>query len=99
MSDLVFNGPVQFDMKVWIINDETEQKATVTISLGPFEFPTAETIKAHLEELEESEFDGKLKGFRLMNKQEAWDQFCADRFGQRLALPGAGGVQWDEIAT
>jgi hypothetical protein len=95
MSDLVFNGPAEFNMEVFVFNDETKATGKVTVGLGVFEYPTPARIAARLEKLQAEEFTGALKGFRLMGKREAWDTVMLEKAGERFAL--VGGSDWDAL--
>ena len=92
MSDVKFemNGPVQFEMKVWVINDETGQEGRITISMSTFKYPTIEKIERSIKEID---FGGTFEGFRLMTRREAFDSFTLEKTGQKFAL--VGGEDWD----
>tara|TARA_R110000803_G_C11962243_1_gene318862 strand:+ start:448 stop:750 length:303 start_codon:yes stop_codon:yes gene_type:complete len=95
MSTFTMHGPVEVEMKVSIINDETNQKAEATVGFKQFEFPSVEEIKRKLATvIPEMEKSGT-KGFRLMTKREAFESWCIEKVGQPMAL--AGGNEWDEI--
>lgn len=93
-KDLVMHGPAEFDMQVYMINDDTGQQCVVTIGLSVFEFPTPEKIQERLDKLNNGGFNEQLSGFRLMSKEEAFDYVMLEKTGQTFALPG--GAEWDD---
>ena len=95
-DDMVFNGPAEFDMQVFIINEDTGQSGKATIGLGAFEYPTPQKVKARLDKLNAEDFQGALEGFRLMTKIEAWEAVILEKTGERFAM--IGGREWDPIA-
>lgn len=95
MTDMIFNGPTEFEMQVFVVNDETEQSGRVTIGLGLFDYPSKEKVKDRLAKFEAEELVGALEGFRLMTKEEAWSMVMYEKTGTQLAM--AGGKDWDEI--
>ncbi|MFW1676408.1 hypothetical protein ACFVYJ_01320 [Pontibacter sp. JAM-7] len=95
MKDLVFNGPADFNMEVFVVNDETEQAGKVTIGLGIFEYPSKEKVKARIQKFVDEEMKEAIPGFRLMTKTEAWEHAMLEKTGTRFAM--AGGKDWDEI--
>lgn len=95
MVDMVFNGPANFSMDLFVVNDETGQEAKVDIGLGVFEYPTKEKVKARIQKFVDEELEAALPGFRLMTKTEAWEAVMFEQTGQRFAM--AGGKEWDEI--
>lgn len=94
-DDVIFNGPAEFEMQVFVVNDETKQSGRVTIGLGVFGFPTKEKVKARIEEFEANELTDALDGFRLMEKEEAWQMVMYEKTGTTFAM--AGGKDWDDI--
>jgi hypothetical protein len=88
MSRLVFDGPAEFEMQVYVISDDGQQ-GKATIGLGTFEFPTKEKIAERIAEFETKEMP---KGFRLMTKSEAWKMVMYEKTGTTIAMPG--GVEW-----
>lgn len=95
MSDFTMHGPVEIEMKVSIINDDTKQKAEATVGFKCFEYPSTEEFKRKLETvIPELERSGT-EGFRLMTKREAFETWCIEKVGQPMAL--AGSKDWDEI--
>ena len=94
-EDMVFNYPAEFEMKVWIVNDETGQSGQATVALGNFEHPTPDKVKAHLEKLCSDLEKQGMSGFRLATKREAWDCFCVENAGDVFAMPK--GEEWDEV--
>ena len=93
MSDLIFNGPITFNMEVLVINDETGIKGKVGIGMGSLEYLTKDSIKERLNEFESNELNGSLDGFRLMTKRESFDFIMMEKTGQTFALPR--GEDWD----
>lgn len=98
-KEFEMNGPAEFSMDVFPINDETGQQAKANLSLGAFNYPTKESVKKTLDNLESS---GALQemapGFRLMTKREAFTALARERSGiadLELAVPG--GTEWDEV--
>lgn len=96
MSDtLVFNGPAEFEMQVFVINDETKQIGRATIGLGVFEYPTKKKVKERIAKFEQEELVDALEGFRIMTKEEAWSMVMYEKTGTKFSM--AGGKDWDEI--
>jgi hypothetical protein len=95
MEDLVFNGPADFKMEVFVVNDETEQSGKVTIGLGMFEYPSKEKVKERIQKFVYEEMEEIIPGFRLMTKTEAWEYIMLEKTGTQFAM--AGGKDWDEI--
>jgi len=95
MSELIFNGPAEFDMQIMVVNDETNQSGRVTVGLGVFEYPSKEQVKQRIEKFEHEELVDALEGFRLMTKEEAWSTVMYERTGTQLAM--AGGHGWDKL--
>lgn len=95
MGDLVFNGPAEFEMQVFVVNDETGQSGRVTIGLGVFEYPTKEKVKDRIDKFEREELVDALEGFRVMTKEEAWSMVMYEKTGTQFAM--AGGKEWDKI--
>lgn len=97
-NDLVMNGPVEFNMEIFVINDETQQAGKVTVGLGVFEYPTPEKVKNRIAKFEDEELSVLGEGFRIMTKQESWNMIMREKTGQSevvFALPG--GHEWDSI--
>jgi len=93
-KDMVFNYPVEFEIKVMVINDETGQNGFASFSLGKFEHPSPEKVKEKLSSVI-SELNAQgVTGFRLATKREAWDAVCIERTGQTFAMPK--GEEWEE---
>ena len=90
-DDINFNYPAEFEMKVWIVNDETGQKGQATVGLGNFEHPTPEKVQAHLDRLCSDLENSGASGFRLATKREAWDEACLEKTGMTFALPSGKG--------
>ena len=95
MSNITFNGPAEFEMQVFVINDETKQSGRVTIGLGVFEYPTKKKVKERVAKFEREELVDALDGFRIMTKKEAWRTVMREKTGTQFAM--AGGKDWDEI--
>ena len=97
-KDLIMNGPAEFSMEVFVINEEKGQKGKVTIGLGVFQFPTPKKVKDRISEFEAEGLGSIGEGFRVMTKREAWDFVMQERTGQsdtRFALPN--GPEWTEV--
>ena len=92
MSDLVFNGPAEFEMQIFVINDEDEQQGRATVGLGTFEYPSKEKVADRIAKFEAEEMP---KGFRLMTKAEAWEMVMYEKTGTSFAMAGSKG--WDKI--
>lgn len=95
MSDIKMNGPAEFEMKVWVINDDTGQSGQATVGLGSFEYPTKEKVKEKIDSLPEELEEKGMNGFRLMTKREAFKAWSIEKVGEPMAL--AAGPDWDEI--
>jgi len=94
-DDLIFNGPAEFDIQVFVTNDETKQSGRATIGLGPFEYPSKESVKQRIAEFEAEEMVDALAGFRLMTKEEAWALIMREKTGMTFAMIGS--KEWDDI--
>lgn len=88
------NGPVELEMRVWIINDEKQQAGQAIVPLGVFKYVNPETIANALKKFEETGFIGPLEGFRLMTKKEAWSAMVQQRFGVESILSAHD--EWDD---
>jgi len=66
---MIFNGPVEVEIKVMVVNDETNQSGVVTIGMGLFEYPSKESVAERIKKFEREELTGDLQGFRLMTKE------------------------------
>lgn len=95
MEKVIFNGPAEFEMKVFITNDETDQHGRATITLGALEYPSKERIRDRIAKFEKEELNGALEGFRLMTKREAAEFIIFEKTCERMAI--AGSPDWDEI--
>lgn len=95
MSNLVFNGPAEFEMKVFVVNDETGMSGRATIGLGCFKYPSKEEIKERINKFQREEMVEALEGFRLMTKEEAFEMVTYERTGERFAMVGK--KEWDDI--
>lgn len=89
------NGPADFTMNVYIINDAKEQAGVIPVNLGYFKYPTAESIAARIAKFEAEELIGALAGFRLMTKHEAFSARASAIYHEpvRLVAP----EEWDPI--
>lgn len=94
-DDLIFNGPAEFEMKIFVVNDETNQTGRVTIGLGLCRYPTKEIVRDRIAKFEAEELKDSLEGFRLMTKEETFTTIMYEKTGQTIAM--AGGKSWDEI--
>lgn len=92
MSDLVFNGPAEFQMEVFVINDDDHAIGRATIGLGTFEYPSKEKVAERISKFESEEMP---KGFRLMTKTESWEMVMLEKTGTSFAM--AGNKDWDHI--
>ena len=96
-DEMIFNGPAEFNMEVFITNDETAVSARVSIGLGVFEYPTKEKVKERIANFEKGELidNPALSGFRVMTKEEAWSMVMYEKTGTQFAM--VGGKDWDDI--
>lgn len=94
-NDFEMHGPAEFEMKVWVVDDETGRQGQVTVGLGAFEYPTREKVKAKIDGLEDELKEMGMGEFRVMTKREAFEAWCLENVGERMAI--AGGPDWDEI--
>lgn len=90
MSDLKFQAPITVNAEVFITNGKQTGKVTVGVSNGSF--PTEQDFQDAIEKVRTSE--DLPEGFRVMTKPEWWRAFCAENFGQNIAMPG--GEDWDK---
>ena len=95
MEEFKMNGPAQFFMKVWVINDETEQAGLAEVSFPPFEYPTRQKIKEKVAGVAAELEEKGMLGFRLMTKKESIKAWSIEETGQPLAV--ATGPHWDAI--
>lgn len=96
MSEITMNGPVDFKMNIYIVNDETQQAGTIPVDLGYFKYPTPDSIAARLEKFASEELVGPLEGFRLMTKHEAFAARAQELYGQPVQLVNVP-EEWDPI--
>ncbi len=97
MTDqIIMNGPVDFKMNVYIINDTTQQAGTILVDSGYFKYPTPESIAARVAKFAAEELVGPLEGFRLMTKHEAFAARAQEIYGQPVQLINVP-EEWDPI--
>jgi hypothetical protein len=96
-EEIQLNGPAEFDMHVFVINDESGQRGKVTIGLGVFRYPTPQSIKKRIEEFEQEELIDHLNGFRLMTKREAVAMTTYEKTGLDMVAPVSR--EWDDITA
>ncbi len=96
MSDekFIMNGPIQLDMKVWIINDETGQSGQMTYSLPNFQHLDCAAMEIAIGKAMATLDDKGIDGFRVATKREAWNFVCEEKTGETFAMPG--GESWDD---
>lgn len=80
--------PAEIEMKVLIINDETEQHGTVTIGLGAGSMSDPAAIRDRIRQFRDDEMPKAAPGFRLATNQEFWDELCREKFGAPIAVAG-----------
>lgn len=93
-KDLIFNGPAEFEMQIYVINDDLGQEGKATVGLGTFEYPSKEKVSERIAKFEAEEMP---KGFRLMTKSEAWELAMYEKTGTTFAM--AGGKEWDPVTV
>lgn len=94
-QDLVMNGPVCFDMSIFVYNEKTDQYGRVRLYSVYFEYPTPETIAKRVLEFERDIMPVQHPGFRLMKKKEAFQAVMLEKTGQLYELQGTD--DWDKI--
>lgn len=95
MKDIKLNGPAEFDMHVFVVNDETGQEGKVTVCLGALKYPTRKDIAERIAKVPADLEEQGMEGFRLASKEEAFRAWSIERTGQQLACPG--GPEWDDL--
>lgn len=93
-NDITMHGPIVFEMKVHLMNPDTEQRATMTVGMGAGKYPTQQDVKERMERLE-GEIATHAPGFELMDRREFMADLMEEHSGHRVhvACPN----QWDEI--
>lgn len=94
-NEIRLHGPFLMEMKVYIINTETEQAGTLSVGLPPMKYATPDQVKDRIEKFVNGELEKHAPGFRVMTKEEAWRHHCLDNYSQVFAMPG--GFSWDEF--
>jgi len=94
MSDkMIFHAPIDIELKIHVTDGENE--GVVTYTMPAAKFPTIEDLQKAIIEAEKSVKETAGEDFRLMNKQEWFDQWMRQKTGinTRFAIPG--GKDWD----
>lgn len=84
-------GPVEVELKIYIISHENETAGVATIGMGKGKIPTIEEMKKRIEEFAKEEMPD---GFALCNKVEFFNQ-CVEEMGVRERIACPGGEDWD----
>ena len=81
------NAPIQIEMKVYAVEEETERQAIVTMSLPFGQYPTRSTFEAIFKKAEEA----LPEGYRAMNEREFFNAYLQDEYGttETFAVPGS----------
>jgi len=89
------NAPIQIEMKVYAVEEDTEQQAVVAMSLPVGQYPTRSTLEAIFKKAEEALPDG----FRVMNKSEFFNAYLQEEYGatEKFATPGSRDFTTDVI--
>ena len=89
------NAPIELEMKVYAIEENTEQQAVLTMSLPLGQYPTRSTLEAIFKDAKEA----LPEGFRVMNKSEFFNAYLQKEYGARekFATPGASDFTDDVI--
>jgi hypothetical protein len=89
------HGPVQVEVAVWIINDNTREAGKASIKLPALTYPTPELIAEQVAKFEATALVGELEGFRLMSKKEAFSACSLERYEMLSTLQSHD--EWDSI--
>ena len=89
------NAPIQIEMKVYAVEEETERQAIVTMSLPVGQYPTRSTFEAIFKKAEVA----LPEGYRVMNKSEFFNAYLQEEYGatEKFATPGSGNFTDDVI--
>ncbi len=84
-------GPVEIEIKIFIISDIAGNAGVVTIGMGKGSYPSEQRLRERVSKFEAEEMP---EGFRLMTKREYFDVMMAEATGSndKYALPG--GSEW-----
>ncbi|MBY5942803.1 hypothetical protein KUW00_18155 [Halomonas sp. DP5N14-9] len=94
-SEITMNGPVVFEMKVHLMNPDTEQRAVMTVGMGAGKYPTPQEIQERIERLQ-GEIEDHAPGYELMDRREFMADMMEEHSGHRVHV--ACPREWDEIA-
>ena len=86
-------GPVQVKIEVRIISKNGKQNGVATLPMNCFAYPTKEELKKEVARFAENEMP---KGFRLMNKKEAFNSAWEEITHSSTPVAIPGGDEWDE---
>ena len=81
------NAPIKIEMKVYAVEEESEQQAIVTMSLPLGQYPTRSTLEAIFKKAQDALPDG----FRVMDKSEFFNAYLQEEYGatEKFATPGS----------
>lgn len=87
-------GPYTVEIKVHIINDESEQRGEATLTMGNGSMPTEQEVAERLEKFANEQLPKLAPGFRVQTAPELWDTLCLEKAGETFATP----IQFQEFA-
>lgn len=93
-KELVMHGPVEVELKVHLMNPETEQRAVMTYGMPPGKYPSAQDIDERIKKLGR-EVSEHAPGFELMDRREFMADMMEERSGHRMHV--ACPPKWDEL--
>ena len=91
---LKMNGPVVVELKVHLINPDTEQRAVMTVGLGAGKYPTPQDVEERIEQLK-GEIEHHAPGFELMDRREFMADLMEEHSGHRMHV--ACPKDWDAL--
>ena len=81
------NAPIEIEMKVYAVEEESGQQAVVTMSLPVGQYPTRSTLEMIFKKAQ----DALPNGFRVMDKPEFFNAYLRKEYGttEKFATPGS----------
>jgi len=82
-KELTMHGPVVVELKVHLMNPETEQRAVMTYAMPPGKYPSAQDIDERMKKLGR-EMNEHAPGFEPMDRREFMADILEERSGHRM---------------
>lgn len=95
-KDLKMNGPVIFELKVHLMNPDTEQRAVMTVCMRAGKYPTPQDVEERIEQLK-GEIEDHAPGYELMDRREFMADLMEEHSGHRMHV--ACPRDWDAIPS